>query len=99
MAFRNGKALGADQRTAEMLKSDLVQTCQELKFTFDQIWKKEKVPKEWTKGLIYKITKKDNLQECGNWKGATLLPLSSKVLSSILINRVQDGEYRALREK
>lgn len=87
MAFRNGKALGADQITAEMLKSDLVQTCQELKFTFDQIWKKEKVPKEWTKGLIYKIPKKDNLQECGNWKGATLLPLASKVLSRISTSR------------
>lgn len=68
MALRNGKVPRADQITAEMLKSDLVQTSQELKFTFAQILKEERMPKEWTKGLICKIPKKGNLKECGNWR-------------------------------
>lgn len=64
--LRKRKAPGADQITAEMTKSDLGQASQELRITFDQIWKEEKVRKEWTKGLIWTIPKKGNLQKCGN---------------------------------
>nr|KAG5687784.1 hypothetical protein BaRGS_025678 [Batillaria attramentaria] len=41
-ALKNGKAPGADQITAEMLKADPEQTSQQLKRIFDQIWKEEK---------------------------------------------------------
>lgn len=70
--LKNGKAPGEDQITAEMLKADSDQTSKELKHTFDHIWKEEKLPKEWTKGLICKIPKKGNLQECSNWRGGDL---------------------------
>lgn len=53
----------------------------------------------WTKGLICKFLKKGNLQECGNWRGVTLLPLASKVLSRIIINRIQAGVDRTLRKE
>lgn len=52
-------------------------------------WKEKKVFKEWTNGLISNISKEGNLQECTNWNGDTLLPPASKVLSRILINRIQ----------
>jgi hypothetical protein len=57
------------------------------------------VPTQWTKGLICKIPKKGNLQDCGNWRGVTLLPLASKVLSKILINRIQTGVDSSLRKE
>ena len=47
--LRNGKAPGADQISAEMLKADIKQTAKELKRTLDLIWKKETVPTQWTK--------------------------------------------------
>lgn len=47
--LRKGKAAGADQIIAGMLKADLDQTSQELKQTFDQIWKEENMLKKWTK--------------------------------------------------
>ena len=59
-ALRNGKALRADQISAEMLKADFEQTSQELKRTFNLIWEKETAPTQWIKGLICKITKKGN---------------------------------------
>jgi hypothetical protein len=98
-ALRNGKAPGADQISAEMLKADPEQTSIELKRIFDLIWEKETVPTQWTKGLICKIPKKGNLQHCGNWRGITLLPLASKVLSKILINRIQTGVDSSLRKE
>ncbi|KAI4901974.1 hypothetical protein NFI96_006075 [Prochilodus magdalenae] len=96
--LRNGKASGADQITAEMLKADTEQTSKEMKRIFDLIWEKEKIPTQWTKGLICKIPKKGNLQECGNWRGVTLLPLASKVLSKMTINRIQTGVDSSLRK-
>ena len=98
-ALKNGKAAGIDQITAEMLKADYEQTSKELVHIFDLIWEKESVPKQWNKGLICKIPKKGNLQECGNWRGVTLLPLVSKVFSKVLINRIQTGVDSALRKE
>ena len=49
--------------------------------------------------MICKIPKKGNLQECSNWRGVTLLPISSKVLSRILINRIQAGVDYTLRKE
>ena len=97
--LRNGKAPGADQISAEMLKADLEHTSLELKRIFDLIWEKEAVPTQWTKGIICKIPKKGNLQDCGNWRGVTLLPLASKVLSKILITRIQAGVDSSLRKE
>ena len=98
-ALNNGKAAGVDQVSAEMLKADPEQTSLELKRIFSLIWEKETVPTQWKKGLICKIPKKGNLQECGNWRGVTLLPLASKVLSRILINRIQLGVDSSLRKE
>ena len=98
-ALKNGKAPGADQITAEMLKANPKQTSKELKHILDLIWKDEKVPKKWTQGLICKIPKKGNLQDCGNWRCITLLPLASKVLSRILINRIQARVDHTLRKE
>ena len=97
--LKNGKAPGADQITAEMLKADTEQTSQEMKRILDLIWTEEKIPERWTKGLICKIPKKGNLQDCNNWRGVTLLPIASKVLSKILINRIQTGVDHALRKE
>ena len=74
-------------------------TCKELKNIFDLIWKEERVPEQWKMGLICKIPKKGNLQECGNWRGVTLLPIASKVLGKILINRIQAGADQVLRKE
>ena len=97
--IRNGKAPGADQIAPEMLKADPELTSAELKRIFDLIWEQENVPQEWNKGLIFKIPKKGNLQDCGNWRGITLLPLASKVLSRIIINRIQEAVDSSLRKE
>jgi hypothetical protein len=98
-ALKNGKAPGEDQISAEMLKADIEQTSLELQKIFDIIWEKETVPTQWTKGLIFKIPKKGNLQVCGNCRGVTLLPLASKVLSRILVDRIQAGVDASLRNE
>jgi len=97
--MRNGKSPGVDQISPEMLKTDEETTVEEMKYIFDLVWEKERTPVQWSQGLICKIPKKGNLQECGNWRGVTLLPLTSKVLSKIIINRIQRGVDDKIRKE
>jgi hypothetical protein len=34
---------------------------------FQDIWQKEKFPKEWKEGIIIKVPKKGDLGQCRNW--------------------------------
>ena len=73
-----GKHLEQTRITAEMLKADTEQTSQEMKRILDLIWTEENVPERWTKGLICKIPKKGNLQDCNNWRGVHIVATSQQ---------------------
>jgi len=38
-----------------------------------------------------KIPKRGDLKECKNWRGVTLLPVASKVMGRVIIERIQNG--------
>jgi hypothetical protein len=40
-------------------------------------------------GLLIKIPKKGNRTRCSNWRGITLLPVLSKILTRIVFNRIK----------
>jgi hypothetical protein len=61
-----------------------------LHLLFEKIWQEEKVPKEWKEGIIVKIPKKGDTTNCSNWRGITLLSVSSKILSRIIVNRIKN---------
>jgi hypothetical protein len=65
----------------------------------EKLWKEEKIPEEWEKGLIIKIPKKGDLSNCNNWRGITLLSTPSKVLTRIILNRIQNTVERHLRKE
>ena len=98
-SLKNGKAPGEDMITAEVLKADLEFTTDRVKELIDTIWSLEKVPRKWKRGLIIKIPKKANLRECKNWRGVTLLPVVSKILGRIVIDRIRMGIDRRLRKE
>jgi hypothetical protein len=65
----------------------------------EKIWKEEKIPKEWEEGLIIKIPKKGDQSNCNNWRGITLLSIPSKILTRIILNRIQNTEEQHLRKE
>ena len=71
--MKNGKAPGIDSVQAELLKADIVTSSRLLTHLFGKIWEQEVVPKDWSKGLIFKLRKKGDLCNCHNWRGITLL--------------------------
>ena len=95
----SGKTPGIDGIPAELYKADSDVAVRELTRLFDKIWHEEKIPEQWKKGLIVKIPKKGDLKECKNWRGVTLLPVASKVMGRVIIQRIQNGVDNVLRKE
>ena len=98
-SHKNGKGPGEDMITAELLKADLEFTTDRVKELIDTIWSLEKVPIKRKRRLIIKIPKKGNLRECKNGRGVTLLPVVSKILGRIIIDRIHIGIDHRLRKE
>jgi len=97
--LKNGKAPGIDNAQAELLKADIEYATTEVKEITDVVWREEKTPEKWRKGLIAKLPKKGNLKECKNWRGITLLSVVSKVMGKIVIDRIRTGVESKLRKE
>ena len=96
-AMKSGKAAGIDGIHAEMLKADIDIATKVFTNLFSKIWEKENIPEDWAKGLIVKLPKKGDLQNCDNWRGITLLSIPSKVFCRVLLGRMQTAIDKKLR--
>ena len=97
--LKNGKAPGIDNIKAELLKADIDDATTRVKEIIDVVWREKTTPEKWRKGLIVKLLKKGNLNECKNWRGITLLSVVSKVMGKIVINRIRIGVESKLRKE
>ena len=98
-AMKSGKAGGLDGVTADMLKAEDVMTPILLRSILERIWNSEETPESWTTGLIVKLPKKGDLSDCNNWRGITLLSITSKILSRIVHRRISETLDRYLRQE
>jgi sorting nexin-29 len=97
---KNGKAPCLVNIPPELLKESIDLTANILCNLFEQIWKREKIPKVWRKSLLFKLPKKGNVLNCSNWRGITLLSVSSKILSCVIHGRIKNGiEIKLRREQ
>ena len=97
--IRSGKAAGVDSIHAEMLKADPVTATLVLVDLFKTIWESDTIPSDWAKGLIVKLPKKGNLQNCDNWRGITLLSIPGKIFCRVLLQRIESAIDNKLREE
>ena len=90
--LENGKAAGLDNIYPEVLKVYPEITVDMLHPLLEKIWE-ENIPEDWEEGLI--IKKNGDLSNCNNWRGVTLLSIPSKILTRIILNRIQNavGQY------
>jgi len=65
-------------------------TAEMLYLLLEKIWKEEKIPEVWEEELIIKIPMKGDSSNCNNWRGVTLLSIPSKILTRIILNRIQN---------
>ncbi|KAL9954136.1 hypothetical protein ACROYT_G041634 [Oculina patagonica] len=84
--LRYGKAPGEDEVCAEMLKASGEETARFLCLILQNAWDTEQIPEGWKTGLIIPLPKKGDLS--GNWRGVTLLSITSKLFCRILLNMI-----------
>ena len=97
--LKNGKAPGDDGVCPEMLKAEDTVTPQLLCQILQKIWDSEEAPSEWKTGTIVKMPKKGDLENCNNWRGITLLSLTSKIFSRIILQRITTAVDGILRQE
>ena len=54
-----------------------------------KIWKKERMPEEWSQSVIVNIPKKRDLKECTNYRTITLINHACKVMLKVLLERLK----------
>jgi hypothetical protein len=99
--LKNGKALGDDEIVSECLKKGGQGLLNQLHKLMNTIWEQEGIPEAWRISIICPIHKKGDTMECENYRGISLLNTSYKLLSNMLLNRINPyikeiiGEYQA----
>ena len=81
MTLRSGKAAGQDEILAEASKEDIETAVNMLYSLSRKIWEKEEVPAQWKEGIIIKLPNKEDIIDCNNYRGITLLSTPGKVLN------------------
>ena len=90
---------GVDGITSEMLKTS-VRDCMTVWIELlTQIWSDQKAPSDWTKGTIIKLFKKGDALVCGNWRGINIISIPSKLMSIIILQRLQQKLEQHLRDE
>ena len=62
--------------------------CFEIHKLITSIWEREKLPEEWKESIIVPIHKKGDKTDCNRYRGISLLPITYKILSNILLSRL-----------
>jgi hypothetical protein len=53
-----------------------------------KIWEQEKIPYEWTEGIVCPIYKKGDKTQCHNYRGISVLNITYTIFAILLYNRL-----------
>jgi hypothetical protein len=82
------KSPGVDQIPAEVIKAGGEILRSEIRKLIELIWSKEEMPYQWKESVVLPIHKKGDKTVCSNYRGISLLSISYKILSNILLARL-----------
>lgn len=91
--LKNGKAGGGNSKILpEMVKiawyeDEFADLLLEL---VQDVWRQQKVPKDWVDAVLILLPKKGDLSNCDNWRGIALLDVVRKVVAQVLQERLQE---------
>jgi hypothetical protein len=97
--IKSGKSPVLDNIPPETLKVEIDITAAALHPLFQKVWREEKMPADWKKGLIINLPKQGVTSHCNNWSGITLLSVPSKVLTRIILDRIKTPVEQRLRRE
>ncbi|XP_065362104.1 uncharacterized protein LOC135955673 [Calliphora vicina] len=97
LKLKRNKAPGEDGISPEFLQANPAISADILQPYIRDAWANEQFPNTWTKGVIIKLPKKNDLTNCDNWRGITLLNTIYKIIA-VINNRLQCVE-QTLRDE
>ncbi|XP_060846231.1 uncharacterized protein LOC132925892 [Rhopalosiphum padi] len=87
--LKNHKTPGEDGIQGEVLKNLDDGTINRMHSIIESIWHEERLPEDWGTALVCPIHKKNDPQECSNYRGIALLDTTYKVLAYCILDRVR----------
>ena len=97
--LKNYKAPGIDRITGEIVKAGGEALTKRIPSICNQAWREGKIPVEWTRSIIVAIPKKGDLSDCSNYRTIALMNHMSKVLMTILLERMKSQVEEHLSEE
>jgi sorting nexin-29 len=86
--MKPNKAAGPDEILPEFIKNGGLILNKKIHKLIVKIWKQEKIPNEWSEGILCPIYKKRDRKQCNNYRGISLLNIIYKIVAIILYNRL-----------
>ena len=87
--MKNNKSSGYDELPSEVYKNGGEGIQVWLHEIIKTVWSTGEIPDDWRKAIICPVYKKGDKQECGNYRGISLLSHASKVYERILERRLR----------
>ena len=84
----DGKAPGLDLIPGEILKQGGQLLKETLAKFITKLWRKTEIPSDWRNASMITIFKKGDRTDCGNYRGISLLSIAGKVLTRVILNRL-----------
>ena len=88
--LKNGKAPGAENIAAEILKVNSDRLAEILVPVLNIVWSTGSIPNSWLEAMIVKLPKKGDLTKCSNWRGISVLSSINKLIAILLYTRIAD---------
>ncbi|CAF3322583.1 unnamed protein product [Rotaria socialis] len=97
--MKSRKAPGSDEVKADILKAGGEPVIKWLHEMFTDMWENEQVVKEWSSATLIRLYKnKGDKKLCDNYRGISLLSVTGKIFSRIILNRIQNSVDERLLE-
>ena len=97
--MKKGKSAGVDNIPAEVVQAGGEDVITALTTICKKIWQTGEWPTPWTQSLVITFPKKDNLQQCQNYRTISLISHPSKVRLKIILNRLKPQAEKIIAEE
>ena len=98
-SLKDKKSPGVDGIPAEVIKAGGEKLTKTIHGLCNKIWHEEQWPEEWTKSLLITIPKKGGRMECSNYRTIALISHLSKVLLTVILERLKPVLEHCLSEE
>jgi hypothetical protein len=79
---------GSDEIPAGLIHAGGETLWSEIHKLINSVWNKEDLPDQWKESIIIPVYKEGNKTDCSKYRAISLLSISNKILSNILLSRL-----------